>query len=817
MKILELFIKDIRGIREEIKFEPNGDNFAVFGPNGTGKSAVVDSLDFLLTGNISRLTGRGSQGMSIKEHGPHIDAEPKDAIVSAKIKINGINECINLSRCFLTPNKLECDGPRDNSILKEVLETAKKGQHVLSRAEILKFISAEAGKRSEEIQAILDISKIEEIRKAFVTIKRDADKQLTYCKSNYDISVQAISHLIGEKEVDCDIILAKINDRRKVLKGDALITLVPGTLKENISVMIADNKNKRQPEPLKLAISDIRNAIKNNGKIVFEKERKLRASFKQCKSNDVIQRDLKNKRLLDLGVSLIEDSGACPLCLTAWPQGELSKLLSKRILGTTQATELLKNIETISKEINEEVSKQALNVLLLLEAAKSENKTELISTFNIWTDSLKEWKEALINAVDNYSVEEPGVQFQAFLSPDNWITAINEIEKIANAQAETNPVQNAWDLLTSLDSVLERYLDEKNKYENAKMFAEKASILETAFTATKDAVLEELYNSIRSDFASYYRLLHGIDEMSFQAEMKPSGAQLDFKVDFFGRGMHPPRALHSEGHQDSMGLCLFLALNKKICAGKVQCVILDDVVMSIDSEHRRSICRLLINQFPDVQFLITTHNRTWARQLNTDGVVKIKNMYEFRAWNVDTGPLYGNKIASWDEIRNRLEANDVSSAAHLMREHLEFIFENVCSEMHSMVAYKSDSRYELGDFLSGVKSSYRSCLKKAKVSANSWNKQDQVKIYAELETQFKENVDRSQSEQWAVNENVHYNKWADFTKADLLPVIEAFQDFEEMFKCSKCGGFIGITQQGYIEKSVKCPCGNISWNLEVNK
>jgi len=52
MKLLELEIKNIRGIKS-INITPQRENVVVFGPNGTGKSAIVDSIDFLLTGKIS--------------------------------------------------------------------------------------------------------------------------------------------------------------------------------------------------------------------------------------------------------------------------------------------------------------------------------------------------------------------------------------------------------------------------------------------------------------------------------------------------------------------------------------------------------------------------------------------------------------------------------------------------------------------------------------------------------------------------------------------------------------------------------------------
>lgn len=56
MKVLEFHIENIRGIRN-IDLKPQGKNFVIYGPNGTGKSAVVDALDFLMTGHMSRLEG----------------------------------------------------------------------------------------------------------------------------------------------------------------------------------------------------------------------------------------------------------------------------------------------------------------------------------------------------------------------------------------------------------------------------------------------------------------------------------------------------------------------------------------------------------------------------------------------------------------------------------------------------------------------------------------------------------------------------------------------------------------------------------------
>jgi len=64
-----LVVREFRGIRE-LDLSLKSKSFAVCGPNGTGKSGIVDALEFVLTGTISRLTGRGRGDLSITKHGP---------------------------------------------------------------------------------------------------------------------------------------------------------------------------------------------------------------------------------------------------------------------------------------------------------------------------------------------------------------------------------------------------------------------------------------------------------------------------------------------------------------------------------------------------------------------------------------------------------------------------------------------------------------------------------------------------------------------------------------------------------------------------
>lgn len=607
MKILELEMENVRGIRKKITLTPNGENVVIHGPNGTGKSAVVDAIDFLFTGDISRLTGRGSRGMSLKDHGSHVDAKPKDAVVKAKVQIDGINQPITLERKMSKPKDLICPEIEDE-IFHDTLDVAGKGQHVLSRGEILKYIAAEAGKRAEEIQAILDLSVVEDIRKAFVTIERDAYRTLQNDKSNHEKSMSIIKTKLDLEEFSDAGVLKKVNECRKTLKGTELKNLEPDKLQDEISPPTRDEKKQVDPEHLKRTLGAIDKLIEEKGQETYTAETELRQAVKKLKEDEKLRKDLANKRLLEIGISLIDDTGACPLCLTPWEKGKLEPFLRDRLSKAKEAEETEKNIRTKATLVDTEVSKIQGQISIITDLSKKLQQKDIAKDLEEWSQKLESWSAELKKAVEDYPTEQPEESIKEFLKIAKWKDYSEKLKKIAGGLEKLTPEQEAWDTLTALKPMLERYFDEKKKYENSEIFSVRASVVSKTYTETKDMVLENLYKSVNEDFTTYYKHLHGEDEDGFYAELKSDGAQLDFKVDFYGRGTHHPRALHSEGHQDSMGLCLYLALNKKISEGKVKLIILDDVVMSIDSGHRRNVCKLLNDHFPDNQFVITTHN-----------------------------------------------------------------------------------------------------------------------------------------------------------------------------------------------------------------
>ena len=157
-----------------------------------------------------------------------------------------------------------------------------------------------------------------------------------------------------------------------------------------------------------------------------------------------------------------------------------------------------------------------------------------------------------------------------------------------------------------------------------------------------------------------------------------------------------------------MGLCLYLALMKRTLGDKFSFSVLDDVLMSVDVTHRREVCRLLMTEFPNTQFILTTHDRVWLQYMRSEGL--IDKSIKFARWSVDTGPRIWKDREIWDEIETALNEEDVPRASHLLRRYLEDISLGLADGLRANVQFHGDGQYDLGDLLPPVISCWKKKL-----------------------------------------------------------------------------------------------------------
>ena len=815
MRIVELEIDKVRGI-QHLHVKPDGENFVIWGPNGSGKSAVVDAIDFLLTGEIQRLTGKGTGDITLARHGPHVDHKPEDSVVRAIIELPNSRKRVELKRSIGEPNRLERSDGDGN--LEKVLELAKQGLHILSRREILKFVTADASSRAQEIQELLNISEVEKTRTTLVRVQNDFLRELKSAGLAVRQGQSRVNATVQEKKFQEDIVLKVVNKNRKVLGVEPISELSSGILKRGLKSPTVLLKTES------LNVTLVERDIQNLKQVISEKawteivdsDARLRDIIKKIKANPDLMHTLARIKLIKFGMDLIDETGKCPLCDKSWPPGELLEYLQERLKTAKIAGRYQVEIGTLVNIILTRVNNTIASLQKVIATVKIAGLNGDRKILESWLDSLRKLSDALNSVVESYL--ETGFspdEIKRMVAPENVLEALTNIERIVKKKyPESPPEQTAWDTLTRLEENLGSLESLQNDKRNARLFAKRSIILHDRFLLARDKILCEIYDTVRDRFVQLYRGLHGDDESEFSATIRPDEAGLDLEVEFYGRGAHPPHALHSEGHQDSMGLCLYLALAELLTKGLIDLVILDDVVMSVDAGHRRDVCRLLATSFPKRQFLITTHDKTWANQLKSEGVVASKRTIEFYNWSLEMGPQVNYQVDMWERIEEDLRKGDPISASQKLRRGCEEFFGAVCDALHSEVRYRLNGRWELGDFLPAAMSRYRGLLKKAKSVAHSWGDIDCFDELSVQDSTVGQIYSRCGAEQWAVNANVHYNNWANFSSDDFQPVVDAFQDLCAVFLCSKCGGMLHVTTSGIRPVGVQCNCGVVHWNLE---
>jgi recombinational DNA repair ATPase RecF len=815
----EITIEEFRGIRK-LKLNLKGDNFAICGPNGTGKSGVVDALEFALTGNISRLSGEGTKEISLKKHAPHVDYRdnPEKARVFLALRIPSLNNLrVSIDRNVKNANN-PIISPSSPEILEILSQLEKHPEFVLSRRELIAYVLATPGKRSEEIQALLQLDQIGDLRATLKKISNSCNREATLLQALNTTASQKLAKGLEIPELNIEKLLEAVNIRRKTLGLPAIESLTATTNISDgittISTSTFPNVNKAQ------VIADLKTFEDNLTSLTKEEFknncRSIGIQASLLLDNAEMLTAISKQQFLKKAIELVDD-GNCPVCDTKWSAGELKMKIERKLKDFETVEKAKKDLEDRLSPIitTTQILKNSLEVF---EKHVKNLTPELISTFDELRSSLSIHLQTF---KDVLPLTETINSLNTIGSPTEKITdALRSVENKLSSLPEPNEHQIARDYLIMCNHLLEERREAARNSQQAKEHFELALVVHDVYVEETNKVLEKVYKDVESEFSEFYRLINGEDEANFTAKLAPSIAKLSFDVEFYGRGHFPPGAYHSEGHQDGMGLCLYLALMKRLLGDNFTFAVLDDVLMSVDVGHRREVCNLLKQKFPKTQFVLTTHDEVWLKHMGTAGLIVAVNSVRFSNWTPDLGPTEWDKRDIWSEIEASLKIEDVRSAAGLLRHYLEHICREICHNLRAPVEFKGDGRYDLGDVLSPAVTRFKKILGDGIKAAQSWNSTDIVLDIQQREASVKRCFQVCNVEQWQINPAIHYNEWATLTSADFRRVAKSFQNLIENFHCSQigCNSLYSLTFIGYKEaSSLRCACGNTNINLIKKK
>ncbi|MBK6545753.1 MAG: AAA family ATPase [Saprospiraceae bacterium] len=814
IRIESIIIEEFRGIRSlEIDFKK--ENYVICGPNGTGKSGIVDAIDFALTGNISRLSGRGMGNVSLKEHAPHVDSRnnPDKARVILKVFIESLEKEVLITRTVKDAIKPKLT-PDTKDVVDIINNVSIHPEFVLSRRELIKYILSTPGDRSKEVQTLLRLDDLETIRGIFQKISNAKNREIIPLKQLAQNAKEELQNALGTTSLTTQTILEAVNIQRTILSLPPLLNLsATASLRDGLSTSLSSKVNKIPKTQALLELDEAERALVKLWGFDPLYLKNARERISSLLVNEDFLKSASRAKFLETSLSLIE-ADACPLCDKEWNIDALRDLINSKLKKYEELNlnrkasehELMPITSSIQQLKDSLFAIQRYGALLEqpIEAASINQYTKELNSFILQINSFLPLKNTLqvltdiieINSSVKSTLESLKTAIQAIPEPTaqdaarDYLTLAQErYEKLGKAIAQVKKVEAQSKLTTEISE---------------------------SFTTKSNEILEGVYSSVEGDFSNLYREINKDDEIGFSAKLKPSAGKLGFDVDFYGRGFFPPGAYHSEGHQDGMGICLYLALMNHLLGKSFSLAVLDDVLMSVDSGHRREVCSMLKKNFPNTQFIFTTHDEIWLEHMKGTGLINRNSAIQFRTWDVDQGPTKWDDRDIWQQIKDEAVENNIRSSSALLRHYLEHISAELCHYLGAPVKYRADARYELGELLPSAISRLRKLLKQGKAVAQSWANKDEVERIQKIEDNLTQLMEKAYVDKWMINAAVHYNEWANFKKNDFLPLIESYENLLREFYCNNCGSAYFINDN-INEQELRCSCNKNPINLIPKK
>jgi recombinational DNA repair ATPase RecF len=812
IRIDKITIKEFRGIRD-LTLDIKGQNFAACGPNGTGKSGIVDAIEFALTGSISRLSGAGTGGLSVKAHGPHVDSrnKPEAASVTLDVLIPSLGNKKGRIHRSVKAASAPTITPGDKDVVAAFEGANLHPEFVLSRRELIRYVLSEPGQRSKEVQALLRLDDVERLRAVLQKIANACAKELPGLERADTDAIRNLLLALDATQLTKSAVLAAVNPRRLLLGLPALETLEANTsVKDGLATTAASPPSRVAKAQASADLDAMSQSLLGLSASLLQEACGTADALAAELSGDAGSLDdLSREALLKSAVELY-DGSTCPVCDTLFAPDVFEAHLADKLSHLEQVSKRRAALETALEPILNSLHAAGSSLTTMIDVAGQfapKLDVQVLVEYRATLRGRYQQLQKLLPLADTRAV------LAAVYAVPDVSTVVTAFEAAIAAIPEPTKQDAARDFLVLAQERLEHYRKTRLAHDAGKLRSERAIKVSEVYGAVTTESLEKIYKDVESAFATYYRRVNEDDEKAFTAKLIPSIGKLGFDVDFYGRGHFPPGAYHSEGHQDGMGLCLYLALMSHLLGDDFTFAVLDDVLMSVDSGHRREVCALLKEAFPNTQFIFTTHDEIWLRHMKSEGLIKGRGFAHFRTWTVDLGPTEWDDRDVWTELEDHLARNDVRAAAGLLRHYLEHFAKEACDRLRASVEFRGDAQFTLGDLLPNATSSLGDLLKKAKKAASSWSQEEVLDRIAAIEATFGEVKARTNHDNWQINTAVHFNEWADLKREDFAPVVAAFKGFVDAFECPTCSELYHVAPSRGKKEALRCGCGGLNLNL----
>lgn len=776
MRLNSISLEWFRGAAERVSLEVGGKSAVVYGANGAGKSSFVDAVEYIVNnGKIGHLSheysGKKQERGVINTHKPpltpaHASLEfANGTVIGVEVQTNGAWT-------------VSGNGVRE-------LKAWGYRRVVLRQDEVAHFVSSPKGDKYSALLPLLGLEPLElaaentrQLAKAVektteIVVKREqlrlaTESAQTFFKGKKEVLIELrelhARYLPDDEEKasqaeECAAILSAIVRRVESLSAD-------GRSYEALSSLAAIDLSK--------AVADVRTA-----------------AVALAKSSETLLQErlaVLENALLCIAKSESATDVSCPACgrtigaadLRAHLEAETEKLeLAGTLLATYRAT---------SGRLADEVAR-----------FKEGYRRKEVGAWSLARSA--EGHRLIENFLETL---EPDVLRRGAGEPDLRGIESHLLPIVPAAVASTKiPPQEARALLTDREMVVAAAA--VIEAVGLSLTVERIDGLLECLVATEAGVRDQIrarsddiIATISGDIQRMWAVLHPNEAIEGVRLSHPDDTEkaIDIELTFFGVEQKSPRLTLSEGNRNSLGLCVFLSMAKRDANDAP--VILDDVVVSLDRNHRGMVAVLLEQEFADRQVLIFTHDRDWY--------IELRQQLEAKDWRCSTlrpytspsdGISWSAKSWGFDDARAFLKDSPDSAgntARKIMDVELAARTEKLNVRLPYMHGFRNDHRtgHDFLDFL--IPASEKAFQRREGTEYESSKKASEALIAAD---------------KLLVSWGNRASHSFDLTPGEATHFIDVCEAALAAFDCDECGKPVYKLDDG--NGIMQCGCGAIRW------
>lgn len=760
-----------RGIRSGPILDFGHGGLLLLGNNGVGKTSWVDAIEKPLTGRCSSVE-TGDQSLSWAKHGGHIRSTEPPAVVLT-ISDGGADHEISF----------ETDVATLPSNVRALLSAAKQSSFILRRRTLLDFINAKPQDRYKALEGFLNLDSYGLFERGLRGLQQWLAEELASLESTterLETSIRAKLVL----PVTTPVAEAKVVEKITQLLHEARL--------DPVSDLVHLSERKNEAEELMSAFGDVAALGRVNALGQRCEKLPLAESLVQAAQSclEAAQNSFNEEQLLTgmffaevltkgLEWMVDEKLANCPLCDSPIDLAAVKKSVEIKLASHQQLTQLrsvaVEQRRTFAAELSHYLGAFEQVVQDWPRAIKTplpHEASEYISTLKLIESGLRSSASPTqlaenVKKLSTLANDELGGMIRGII--DDHKESFPDQDRYAALFVARDAIAASQDLFPKLMAA--RAKREQLEIHNAQIIR----VVGHAETARKAAV-QSLVDQVTSTADKYFQQIHPGEKIgapSLEVTQRGTGS-LSLTGEFYGR-RGDPRGHYSEGHLDSLGLCLFLAMRRlhHDRHPELNLLVLDDVLHSVDGEHRRRTAKLIVAEFSDHQIIITTHDPLWFEYLKVATRGRSFLQRRVLSWTIDDGPRISDYVADYEwlistEGQGAAAATRIITAGRLLEESLQ----NLCNNLEVPVPYRLRGDYSIDPL-------WINFVKVAKTNAEFYavaqgpiQKIDELRLLRNLV-------------------GAHWNEWAQqLTPSEADEFCEVVLELRGLVYCDNCGEFI---------------------------